>query len=197
MGPGLLETLRAAGLSPGPPLVPALRGQCAALARRMRELQLGTLGLLPACDAAAVPAVAIELGRAVAQSSVGIVGVLDGDGSWPCAAALIELTAAGEERLAATHWLGENLALLTPRADGARTALDRLGLVLAQEGPAFHHLIVDLTGFDHRGDHLAAAALLDGVVLVARSGRTTRQDVRRLERDLEGGPALGVLLTGL
>jgi hypothetical protein len=74
--------------------------------------------------------------------------------------------------------------------------VERLRSVL-RETASFGELIVDLTGFDHRGEHLAAFELLDAVALVARCGRTTARRIERWLRDLPDGRDLGVLLTGV
>lgn len=190
------EALRAAGITAASDAQRSgLRAECAGLARRIREIDVRIVGLVPADDGVAVPAVAVELGRALAEVSVGLVGVLDGDGSWPCAAELAR--EGGGTRRAETSWLADNLALLTPRGSGAETPIERLRGVLDEEAGAFHHVVVDLTGFDHLGEHLAACAAVDGFAVVARSGRTTSAEIERWRRDLSGRRALGVLLTGL
>jgi hypothetical protein len=88
------------------------------------------------------------------------------------------------------------LAVLTPRGAEPpagiaflRTALDR--------GGTFFHAVADLTGLEHRGEHLAAFDILDAVVLVARAGRTRTRQVQRWLREIPDPRGLGVLLTGL
>jgi len=195
--PGVHDELRAAGIgvtADGDP--PALRVECARLARRMRERLVQTLGLVPAGDDVAVPAVAIELGRALAESSASSVGVLDAHGSWACARALIR-DAPPDGTLFGTSWLFDNLAVLTPRIFEAGAMLGLLQSAVVEHIGVFNHLVVDLTGFDHLGEQLAAFQLLDAVVLVARSGRTTTRQVQRWLRDLPDDRSLGVLLTGV
>lgn len=189
------DELRAAGIELAADRDRPALPECTRLARRMRERRVRAIGLAPAADDVAVPAVAIELGRALAATGATLVGVFDAQGSWPAARALVEAD-HGEGPLA-TSWLLDNLALLTPRALRPGAALDRLRDVVADQVSAPDHLVVDLTGFDHLGEHLAAFQLLDGVAVVARSGRTTTRQIERWLRDLPGGRGLGVLLTGL
>lgn len=194
---GVEEQLRAAGIAlTAADERPALRLECARLARRLREQGVRTIGLAPVADDVAVPALALELGRAVADTLAGPVGVVDALGGWACARGLAEEAGAGHSLLAAT-WLGDNLALLTPRRPdrGPIPGLQLLGAV--GEVAGFDHLVVDLTGLDHVGD-LGAYQLLDAVAPVARSGRTTTRQVHRWLRDFQReGRILGVLLTGL
>jgi hypothetical protein len=193
--PSIHETLRAAGiwLMAGDEW-PALGAECAGLARRLREKRARTVGLIPADDDVAVPAVAIHLGSALAGRSARPVGVVDAQGSWtgPAGAAPAE-DGAG----LVTSWLRDDLAVLTPRSGGTGAALQHLRGVLEAEADVFEHLVFDLTGFDHRGEQLAACELLEAVALVARSGRTTARRIDRGLRDLPAARCLGVLLTGL
>src|SRR5262245_46621367 len=98
------DELRAAGLpvsATGDP--PALRAECARLARRVRQRLVQTLGLVPAGDDVAVPSVAIELGRALAETSASAVGVIDAHASWPCAKGLVR-DAPPDGTLFGTSW---------------------------------------------------------------------------------------------
>jgi hypothetical protein len=60
----------------------------------------------------------------------------------------------------------------------------------------FRHLLVDLSGLEAQGDHLAAAALSDGVVLVAEAGRTRETDLDAVRRELLPSQLVGVVLVG-
>lgn len=192
-----IEKLSAAGI----PLLDgddrsALRTECARLARRMRDEAVHTIGLAPAGDEVAVPATAIELGRALAERNHGSVGIVDALGSWPCAHALVE-GAVRDRTVVATNWLVDDVAVITPRIREPGTMLAQLRGVMANGVVTFRHLVVDLTGVDHLGELVAASDLLDAVVVVARSGRTTTRQLQRWFRDLPARKGLGVLLTGL
>lgn len=194
--PGIHETLRTAGIW----LVaseewPAVDARCAGLARRLRERRARTIGLLPADDDVAVPAVALHLGSALSGASARPVAVVDAFGSWAAPAVAGAVATEGPTGLV-TSWLRDDLAVLSGRAVGAGAALQQLRAVLEEESPEYEHVLFDLTGFDHVGEQLAAYELLEAVILVARSGRTTVRGIRRRLRDVPDARLLGVLLTG-
>lgn len=175
---------------------PVLRLECGRLARRLRERLVRTIGLAPVDDDVAVPAMAVELGRALASAGRRRVGVVDPQATWPCARGLLEIAAADGSPLAAS-WLLQNLAVLTPRAPRPDSALEQLRSTVLSDAAAFDDLVVDLTGFDHLGEQLGACGLLDAVAVVARSGRTAAGRVERWLRAVPDGRCVGVLLTGL
>jgi hypothetical protein len=167
-----------------------VRAECAAVARRICELQLRTIGLLPADDEVGVPALALHLARALAALGGGPVAAIDARGTWAAARA----GSAGDGVL--TSWILDDVAVLSPPAGAPGEALSRLRRVL-DDAVAFRQIVVDLTGFDRIGEHVAAAAILDGVAVVVRSGTTRLRALSRAARDLQGARPLGVLLTGL
>jgi hypothetical protein len=194
--PAVHEVLAGAGIAPAAtPVAPQVRGECARLARLLRARSVRALGLAPCDDRTAVPAVSIELARALAAAGARPAAVMDAAGSWSCAGDLVG-RAPPDGPLLATSWLQADLAVLTPRAPLPRAAVPRLRICLGGESATFGHLVVDLTGFEQAGDQLAAFDLLDGVVVVARSGRATARQIERRLRDVPGDRRLGVLLTG-
>ena len=56
---------------------------------------------------------------------------------------------------------------------------------------------MDLTGFDHLGEHFSAMVALDGIIVVARSGRTFGTTLEAWMREIPAERILGILLTGL
>jgi hypothetical protein len=123
--------------------------------------------------------------------------VIDAQGTWlrthPEPAA--EAEAGG---IFTTLPFGAHVSWLSPRTRRmeAGSALLPLRIFLRQEDSPFGHVIVDLTGLDQLGEHLDAAALLDGVALVARAGRTKAPVLERWMRELPADRNLGVLLIG-
>jgi len=195
--PTVHDVLAGAGLAPMAPQVAArVRSECARLARLLGERRVRALGLTPSDGETAVLAPAIELARALAAVEARPSAVVDAAGSWTCARELAAL-AAPDGTLLARSWLQDDLAVLTPRSLAPGGAVPRLRSCLVDERATFGHLVVDLTGLDQAGDQLAAFELLDGVVLVARSGRTTTRQIERQLRDVPEERRLGVLLTGL
>ena len=83
----------------------------------------------------------------------------------------------------ATRWLRGQLALLTPpRAGEAGAGVPQLARVIQHSIELFSHVLVDLTGFEKLGEHLAAIEMMDGVVVVARAGRTTEDELLAARR---------------
>jgi len=86
---------------------------------------------------------------------------------------------------------------LTPRSFDPGGMLPKLTAAVRHEATIFSHLVVDLTGFDHMGEHLSVMETLDGVVVLARSGRTRSRQLEHWMRDIPAERNLGVLLTGV
>lgn len=191
------EALRAAGISLPSEVPPAHRGELARLARVLRERGVRSVGLAPAGDDVAVPAVALGLGNALAEVAANPVAVVDACGSWDCARAFTEGPVLGDGTPLASVWLLDRLAIVSARPKAPGDVLVGLRRALAGGVLLFSHMVVDLTGVDHLGEQVGALSLLDAGILVARAGRTTTRQVRRKLRDFHGERNLGVLLTGL
>ena len=190
------ERLRAVGLRiDAGHLRPEVGTECTRLARVLQQKNCRVVGVAPAGDGVAVPAVALQLGLALARVSGSPVGVVDAHGSWPSSQSLVGSTRP-DPSLFATYWIVDNLALLTPRTFDIGAMLFKLNNALHAEAQVFQYLVIDMTGFDHLGEHLSAIALMDGVIVVARSGHSTLDDLTRWMRDVPGERNLGVLLVG-
>jgi hypothetical protein len=173
-------------------VAPAVRAECSRIARGLDGVGVKIVGLLPATADVAVPGLAVQLGRAMVDLTGATVAVIDANVYWP---ALAKLSGEQEADGFATHWLRGSLALLTPsRAGVAGAGLPELRRAIAEGRELFAHIVVDLTGFDRLGEHLAAAELVQGVVIVARAGRTTERELLRWNEELPEN--LGVLLLG-
>jgi hypothetical protein len=174
---------------------PEVLSECTRVARLLREGRERMIGLVPASEVVAVPAVALQLGLGLAEIAGAPVAVVDAHGSWPGAA---ELASAGkvEASLFACSWMAENLAFLTPRTFDFGALVLKLGAALYAEAQIFAHLLIDLTGFAQHGEEQAAMAMLDGVIVVAREGVSTRPELVRWMRAVPAGRNLGVLLVG-
>jgi hypothetical protein len=172
---------------------PTLTAACAGMASRARRARARTIGLVPASDDVAVPAVAVLLARALAEVASAPAAVVDAHSSW---AESFPGPGAAQEGSVATVAIARGLSVVAVRAEDAPNPLRRLRTA-CEAGGAFEHLVVDLTGFDHAGELLEACEALDASVLVARTGRTTRRAVARWLEELSGVPFLGVLLTGI
>jgi hypothetical protein len=140
----------------------------------------------------------VQLGLALAEVSGATVAFVDANLRWPA----ISQLAVGErpdddESAFATRWLRGSLALLTPpRAGAAGAGVPQLARVIQQSSELFAHALIDLTGFKNLGEHLAAIEMCDGVLVIARAGRTREGELLRLKHELPPAQNLGVLLIG-
>ncbi len=193
-GPVRFECLRAAQriqralASPGPGGGPRVGG--------------ASLGLLPASANVGVVGVGVHLALALAELSGSPVGYVDANLRWPALAPPAPVRDdSGEQSFGGsaffTRWLRGDVAVLVPHrkslAGAGATALPRL---LASARELFAGCLVDLTGWQRLGEHLQAFDLLDGVVLVAHAGRSTEEELLRLDAEIPPHKHLGVLLLG-
>lgn len=188
------DALRASGIWDGGEVRPAIRAAYGRVARELRRRAVWTVGLLPAGDDVAVPAVAIELARALVYAGGSTAAVLDPLGRW--AGVTGGDAAPGSEDWYATEWLADRVAVLSPITADRSTALPLVRKVLRDAPRSFLNVVVDLTGFARIGEDEAAGELLDGVAVVARSGRTRSAELARVLGRLEAPRALGVVLSG-
>jgi hypothetical protein len=195
------ELLARIGVPSGSDESPELAVPLAAIVRKLRDRRDRTVGLLPASDAVGVPAIALQIGHALARVTGEPTGVVDASGSWWGAAGG---PLPDEATVRTVHWIAEKVALFTPRPFGpGRAALDlRPVLKLRRSGSpaderfAISRLVVDLTGLERSGEQVEVIAMLDAAAVVARAGRTTALEIDRRLRDIPPAKSLGVLLLG-
>jgi hypothetical protein len=174
----------------------ALRVDCVPVARQIKTEERRIIGLLPASADIGVIAVGVQLGLALVEVANATAAYVDANVRWPA----ISQIAVGDrpdedESMFATRWLRGQLALLTPpRAGEAGAGVPQLARVIQHSIELFSHVVVDLTGFKKLGEHLAAFDMVDGVIVVARGGRTTEDELLRLDREVPRHLKLGVLL---
>jgi hypothetical protein len=186
--------LEAAGL--GVILDEEVRAECIRIARRLRVSGHKILGLLPAANDVAVPPLGVQLGLALAEVSGATVAFVDANLRWPAISGIVAEEKGDDESAFATRWLRGTLALLTPpRAGAAGAGLPQLARLIQQSSELFAHVLVDLTGFRKIGEHLAAIEMCDGVVAIARAGRTREDSLLQL-RDELSKQLMGVVLLG-
>jgi hypothetical protein len=187
------ERLRAAGILPvdGRPQAPS--PEYARLASVLAGLRVRSVGLVPAADDVGVPLVALHLAAALALVEGGVVGVVDAEGSWPAPAG-DEGTGAEAPPLVTVE-LSPKLMLFTGRARPG-TEVQRIRDALEFPGHRASWMVIDLTGLDRSGEHLAAMSEVDRIAVVARAGRTTAAQLERRLREVPLHRSLGVLLVG-
>ena len=189
-------TLEALGIRLDDEAAAALRVDCIPVARRIHKAGRRVVGLLPASFDIGVMAVGVQLGLALVEVANTTVAYVDANVRWPAISQIAVGTRPNDdESMFATRWLRGQLALLTPpRAGDAGAGLPQLARVIQHSIELFSHVVVDLTGFKKLGEHLAAIEMMDGVVVVARAGHTTEDQLLRLNHELPANLHLGVLL---
>ena len=190
-------TLEALGIYLDASAAAALRADCIPVARRMKKAGRRIVGLLPASVDIGVMAVGVQLGLALVEVANTTAAYVDANVRWPAISQIAVGTRRDDdESMFATRWLRGQLALLTPpRAGEAGAGVPQLARVIQHSIELFSHVIVDLTGFKQLGEHLAAIEMMDGVIVVARAGRTAEHELLRLNHELPRHLHLGVLLT--
>ena len=175
------------------------------VARALRSGGHRALGLFPAGPHAAVPPIALQLARAMVEASGESVALVDANVRLPAFPPPPQseppepFSPDQDDRasLFAERELEPSLYLLSPRSIARSGAgVPQLALLVERYRDRYAHLVADLTGFDQIGDHLSAAALVDGVIVVARSGASKETELLRIRADLPQAKTLGVLLTG-
>lgn len=204
-----------------PAVAVALAEECRHVARRLRQEALRALGLYPVNDHAAVRPAAVRIASALAEQSGTPVALVDLDPEDPETPQTPEKPASASPETATsasgasssrsspsiaaqpllrTRWLGtDQVAVLTLPDNHSRSVgvgLLEVQRLLESGREMFDHLLIDLTGLERHGEHLAAAALCDAVLLVARAGRTSEADILRARLTLQTQAIVGVLLMG-
>ncbi|MBI4508370.1 MAG: hypothetical protein HY698_01960 [Deltaproteobacteria bacterium] len=177
---------------------PRVHAECMRIARRLRQHRARIIGMLPASADVAVPPIALQLGLAFMELTGATIAVVDANVRWPAFSSLVSgEPVTPDESLYATRWLRSSLAVLTPPHPGdAGAGLPELARMLRGKMDLFAYVLVDLSGFDVLGEHLAAVDCVEGIIVVASAGRTTSDQLLRLQRELPASRHLGVLLAG-
>ncbi len=168
------------------------------IARRLMRLEKKVIGVaaMPAGD----PDVDVmdfmeRIGRAMVELGAPSVGLVEAWARW---SADPRAAAPGGDR-PARRALGDAMAALTFSASDVRDSFAAIA-VLERGVPLatahFSHLIIDLTGLDILGDHAPVRRILDGVVIVAASGRLRDSDLHRIKQFLPAPENLGLVLVG-
>ncbi len=189
-------TLEALGIFLDDSAAAALRVDCIPVARRIKKAERRIVGLLPASVDIGVMAIGVQLGLALVEVANTTAAYVDANVRWPAIPQIAVGTRSDDdESTFATRWVRGQLALLSPpRAGEAGAGVRQLARVIQHSIELFSHVVVDLTGFKKLGEHLAAIEMMDGVVVVARAGRTTEDELLRLSHELPRQLHLGVLL---
>jgi hypothetical protein len=176
-----------------------MRSECVRIAQQLQAKGRRAIGFCPAGPDVAVPPLLERFADCLLQLAGGPVALVDANVRYPAFPPASEGAAdhAQDESIFSERWVRPEVALLSPRWIGeAGAGVRQLELILSAYADRFGHLLADLTGFEQLGDLLNASALLDGVVIVARAGRTDELDLVRLRDQLPAERNLGVVLAG-
>ncbi|MBW2734252.1 MAG: hypothetical protein JRH20_17830 [Deltaproteobacteria bacterium] len=159
------------------------------------------IGLWPADEKVGIPPLAVHVGLALAQLSSSTVAFVDANLRWPATRALEQqgdlMGEKDSDQSYRTLWLRDMLALLIPREVGrAGESMAALASALYAGRDLFGHMLVDLTGFERIGDHLNVVDLLNGVAIVATTGKVREHRLLEMERQLPEHRRAGVILVG-
>ncbi|MEZ4369883.1 MAG: hypothetical protein R3B07_03630 [Polyangiaceae bacterium] len=194
-GKSKLESLGIPPITPGE--TPEAYAEFFRAARKLRSLRLKTIALIPADDRVAIPPVAIQLALALSHAADQTVNVLDANTRHP---ALSQLASKLEERTQRrgfiTTWIAERVTVTTPPGRLAGLNLVELEETLDRDRQRYGFVLIDFTGFEKLGEHVRAFQIVDGVLIVARTGRTKERDLLARHADVPEEKSLGVLLIG-
>jgi len=166
-----------------------MEDQSAAVARRLQHAERGAIALVPVPPEVDTRTAVLNLARALVRVGAERVAIVDAASRWPVG------PEDPSEDAIFTRRQVEGIPVLAPRVAGA-AAMAALKRLLESRVRPFRHLLVDLSGLEAQGEHLAAAALSDGVVLVAEAGRTREADLEAVRRELMPSQLVGVVLVG-
>lgn len=177
---------------------PHIDVDCAKLARQVRHGGRRTIGLLPTGAQIADPAdgslhaFAVELAFAIGVLTHTLTVVLDPEQAAGAPPADARATFHA-------HVPAPNVAVLAPASRAPVGAKFEMVRLLSQHIAPIRgdcgHVLVDLRGCRLPGELLGATHLLDGIMLVGKSGRLDERALARSGRDVPPHLHLGVVLT--
>ncbi|MCA9630702.1 MAG: hypothetical protein KC766_23690 [Myxococcales bacterium] len=194
-GKSKLESLGIPPITPGE--TPEAYAEFFRAARKLRSLELTSVALIPADDRVAIPPVAIQLALALSHAADRTVNVLDANTRHPALSALAsKLEERTQRRSFVTTWIAERVTVTTPPSALAGLNLVELEQTLDRDRERYGFVLIDFTGFDKLGEHVRAFQIVDGVLTVARTGKTRERDLLSKHAEIPREKNLGVLLIG-
>jgi len=167
------------------------------IARALHREGRQVVGLWPASPIVPVPPLAVRLAVALQEVSGSVTAAVDGNLRWPATSIAEDSARVGEDILFATRWLSDAVALVAPRRLGpAGAGIPQLRLFVRANLECYAYIVIDLSGYERLGDHLDALEIVDGMLLVARAGVTTEDQLLRMVAQLPAEKNLGVILVG-
>ncbi|MCB9587383.1 MAG: hypothetical protein H6718_18425 [Polyangiaceae bacterium] len=194
-GKSKLESLGIPPITPGE--TPEAYAEFFRAARKLRTLGLKTIALIPSDDRVAIPPVAIQLALALSHAAEQTVNVLDANTRHPALSGLAsKLEERTQRRGFVTTWIADRVTVTTPPSRLAGLNLVELEETLDRDRQRYGCVLIDFTGFEKLGEHVRAYQIVDGVLIVARTGKTKERDLLARHAEVPDEKALGVLLIG-
>jgi hypothetical protein len=163
------------------------------VARRLLGADCRVVGLLPLASAGPIHDSVCALGRALVDATGQTVAVIDVGCSWP----LWDDGAPSSNRAFVTgRWLhaGRLAAIRPAHPPVPGEGLAVLAALLGNARSRCPYALVDMSGLRAAGEHFGAFTLVDGVCLIARSGKTRERELVSIYDELDPRKNLGVLL---
>ncbi len=144
---------------------------------------------------------------ALAELTGGAVAVIDANLHWPTVPRPPSTPGGDDDppssvpavraRAFSARAVRDGVTLVTPRLRSTATAgIELPRALLDQWSERCPHLVVDLAGFEALGNLGEAVGLVDGVLILAATGRTRDLDLLRIHAELPEACRVGVVLLG-
>ncbi len=168
------------------------------VARKVHMSDRQVVGFWPASPTVAIPPLISVIGQALSNITTLPMALIDANIRWP-GVVLPQGEAAKDanESLFTRLQLSEKLTLFMPQQIGPEGAgVPQLRLLVQRIRGRFHHILVDLTGFDKIGEHLNALEIMEGIYIVGRARESMEYDYLRIHYQIPKDLNLGVILQG-
>jgi len=192
------QRLASIGIEPiEPDRDPGAYAEMYRLARQIRSSRDRVLGFVPADQASPVTSLAVQLTMALADATSDKVALFDANIH---DSDLKEMHAPDDAEVDgfATCWLDERAAVIVSVIQspiGGRS-MPKIEAAIARARARFGWVLVDFSRLEALGEHRRAYDLVEGVILVARAGKTRDKVLVRRQREIPPERDLGVLLVG-
>jgi hypothetical protein len=174
----------------------------ARLARQLRHSARTVIGLLPTGPDPQIQPLALQLGFALSTLTQTLTLVLDPEQRAGFTAALAKPESGA---FVYTQSAAAGVAILTPfqlAPTGAKFEMVKVLLQFVEErskssahARPYGHVLCDLTGCTRPGELLGAIQLVDGIIVVGRSGLVTEKEIMSAAAGVPRELNLGVLIT--
>lgn len=165
-------------------------------ARRIHTTGRRVVALVPATPSIGIAGLGLHLAHAFSDLGIVPVSFVDANTQAPALSELASEAFAGSAGLVDIT-VARGIRVTTSVGPArAGLALPELERKLAELSETSRYVLVDATGFRELGEHLRLYEVVDGVLIVAESGRTADSVVRQYYSEVPAARIMGVLLVG-